>query len=228
MNLQKLFEAQAELDAFIEQQHPTQDGENRLEKKVLALLVELGECANEFRGFKFWSNNQEPKTGEEHRCIQCKGDGLVPDFIKFKNNNGNKFKFCPRCGGSGVVKTANPLLEEYVDCLHFILSIGNEKVPYFKNRAPIHLELPFGRKLEKTLYKDTTTQFVYLFNIIGVFADTLMENEVTLMSEAFDEYVEVFKAFLGLGELLGFTEEQIEEAYWKKYEINKQRQRDGY
>lgn len=33
MNLQKLFEAQAELDAYIEQQHPTQPGENRLEKK---------------------------------------------------------------------------------------------------------------------------------------------------------------------------------------------------
>lgn len=232
MNLQKLFEAQAELDAFIEQQHPTLPGENRLEKKVLALLVELGECCNEWRGFKFWSNDQEPKTGEEHRCIQCKGDGLVPDFIKFKNNNGNKFKFCPRCGGSGAVsgavKSKNPLLEEYVDVLHFILSIGNEKVPYFKNQAPIHLELPFGRELEKTLYKDTTTQFVYLFNIIGVFADTLMENEVTLMSEAFDEYAEVLKAFLGLGELLDFTEEQIEEAYWKKYEINKQRQRDGY
>ena len=34
MNLQKLFTAQAELDAYIEQQHPTQEGENRLEKKA--------------------------------------------------------------------------------------------------------------------------------------------------------------------------------------------------
>lgn len=225
MNLQKLFEAQAELDAFIEQQHPTQEGENRLEKKILALLVELSECAQESRCFKFWSNDQKPREKVEYLCVQCEGSGLVSEYY---NLEPEEYEKCIDCNGTGKIGESNPLLEEYVDCLHFILSIGNEKVPYFKNQAPIHLELPFGRELEKTLYKDTTTQFVYLFNIIGVFADTLMENEVTLMSEAFDEYVEVFKAFLGLGELLGFTEEQIEEAYWKKYEINKQRQRDGY
>lgn len=226
MNLQKLFEAQAELDAFIEQQHPTLPGENRLEKKILALLVELSECAQESRCFKFWSNRQTPNELEwiNEDCKSCKGTGVDVEGVAL----GNPYP-CIECQGESFVAYAkSPLLEEYVDVLHFILSIGNEKVPYFKNQAPIHLELPFGRELEKTLYKDTTTQFVYLFNIIGVFADTLMENEVTLMSEAFDEYVEVFKAFLGLGELLGFTEEQIEEAYWKKYEINKQRQRDGY
>lgn len=39
MNLQKLFEAQAVLDADIEKHHPVQDGEDRLSKKILALLV---------------------------------------------------------------------------------------------------------------------------------------------------------------------------------------------
>lgn len=207
MNLQKLFEAQAELDAYIEQQHPTQDSENRLEKKVLALLVELGECANEWRGFKFWSNDQEPKTGEEHRCIQCKGDGLVPDFIKFKNNNGNKFKFCPRCDGSGVVKTANPLLEEYVDVLHFILSIGNDlrmqEIEYYDDDYDV---------------KTIETRFINVFLYV--------QGVVTKESGLY--YKNLLGAFIDLGDSLGFTEEQIEEAYWKKYEINKQRQRDGY
>ncbi|MEK4091705.1 dUTP diphosphatase [Viridibacillus sp. FSL H8-0110] len=48
MNLTKLFEAQRELDLYIDQQHPVQPGEDRLSKKILALLVELGECANEW------------------------------------------------------------------------------------------------------------------------------------------------------------------------------------
>lgn len=212
MNLQKLFEAQAELDAFIEQQHPTQPGENRLEKKVLALLVELGECANEWRGFKFWSNNQEPKTGEEHRCIQCKGDGLVPDFIKFKNNNGNKFKFCPRCGGSGVVKTANPLLEEYVDVLHFILSIGND------------LQFDYKEFLKRQFAMDEDVN--RLFIDVTISTGKIIHHYGTNFARYF--LYATLHYFLKIGRKLGFTEEQIEEAYWKKYEINKQRQRDGY
>jgi len=40
MNLQKLFEMQEKLDADITAHHPVQEGENRLEKKVLALLVD--------------------------------------------------------------------------------------------------------------------------------------------------------------------------------------------
>jgi dimeric dUTPase (all-alpha-NTP-PPase superfamily) len=40
----------------IEKNHPRQPKENRFSKKILALLVELGECANEERCFKFWSN----------------------------------------------------------------------------------------------------------------------------------------------------------------------------
>ena len=222
MNLNKLFEMQAQLDADITAHHPVQEGENRLEKKVLALLVELGECAQEWRGFKFWSNDQEPRVTET--CRACDGKGYKQRF-NLSADERIKVK-CSKCDGTGSM--GNPLLEEYVDCLHFILSIGNEKVPYLEHQAPIHLELPFGSELEKTLYKDATTQFVYLFNIISVFADTLMENEVTLMSEAFDEYTEVFKAFLGLGELLGFTDGQIEQAYYDKNKVNFERQEQGY
>lgn len=58
MNLQNLFELQKQLDEHIYEDHPVQDGEDRLAKKILALQVELGELANEWRGFKFWSNNR--------------------------------------------------------------------------------------------------------------------------------------------------------------------------
>src|SRR5690606_12300132 len=93
MNLSKLFEMQAKLDAHIEREHPRKENEDRLAKKVLALQVELGELCNCWRGFKYWSNDQEPGT------------------VKYIENRKHR---------------QNPLLEEYVDCLHFLLSIGLE------------------------------------------------------------------------------------------------------
>lgn len=45
---------QAGLDQHIEMKHGLQS-ENVVDRKILALLVELGELANETRCFKFWS-----------------------------------------------------------------------------------------------------------------------------------------------------------------------------
>nr|QRZ17780.1 dUTP diphosphatase [Virgibacillus sp. AGTR] len=56
MNLNKLFPIQKELDTRIEREKGL-EGQNLLDKKILALQVELGELANEWRGFKFWSKD---------------------------------------------------------------------------------------------------------------------------------------------------------------------------
>lgn len=209
MNLQKLFEAQAELDAFIEQQHPTLPGENRLEKKVLALLVELGECANEWRGFKFWSNDQESNTfvpNPKDVCLKCSGTGMLDEEKEFIER-----RFCDDCDGCGN-HYHNALLEEFVDCLHFILSIGND----------LHFDYEEFLKRQAAMAGDINLLF------IDVMAST---TEIILHYRTdFARYslYATLRRFLKIGRKLGFTEEQIEEAYWKKYEINKQRQRDGY
>lgn len=213
MNLQKLFEAQAELDAYIEQQHPTQPNENRLEKKVLALLVELGECANEFRGFKFWSNDQEPKTFEPNPkdvCSNCKGEGMLDKEKEFIER-----RFCKECDGCGN-HYYNPLLEEYVDCIHFGLSIGNDVFGELSDEN-IKEILEDSRKTDEA--SSVTTTFIILNSCATVLAEYEFE---------YVDYRNFMTILLNLGLLLGFTEEQIEEAYWKKYEINKQRQCDGY
>lgn len=57
MNLKKLFETQKVLRDRINYTDP-----DRFDKLVLALLVEVGECANEWRGFKFWSKDQKPRN----------------------------------------------------------------------------------------------------------------------------------------------------------------------
>lgn len=175
INLTELFEVQRKLDAEIEKKHPTAPGEDRLAKRILALQVELGECANEWRGFKFWSMNQEPKTKAETYF------------------------------GTGIYH--NPLLEEYVDCLHFILSIGLEDAGscvWDWEYVPL-----------VSWDKNITRQFIDLNASISAFnrGNSL---EMTI------------RLFIGLGELLGFTWEQITDAYMSKNKTNWERQANGY
>src|SRR5690554_5668076 len=121
MRLKKLFDIQRKLDERIVEKHGLQ-GEDLLDKKILALQVELGELANEWRVFKFWSDDQEPRTTS--KCRKCLGEGK--GYFFGRRWTGNK-ETCITCGGTGINENENPLLEEYVDCLHFILSIGLER-----------------------------------------------------------------------------------------------------
>jgi dimeric dUTPase (all-alpha-NTP-PPase superfamily) len=195
MELTKLFDMQRKLDDHIMDEHPELKGQNNLDWKILALLVELGECANEWRGFKKWSKDQEPRT--EVKCIICNGDGYVQD---------SPFSVgpCFECLGTGKVE-GNPLLEEYVDCLHFTLSIG--------------LEMNVKKIKVLSLKKESiTVQFINLFNAATIFKINYSETA----------YLMFLSAFIGLGELLGFTWEQIEEAYFSKNAVNHARQESGY
>ncbi|KAA5569824.1 hypothetical protein F3G50_31370, partial [Pseudomonas aeruginosa] len=72
------------------------EGQDLLPRKTVALICELYECINEARFFKFWSEDRRPNTNES----------------KLTSN------------GKAVVY--NPLLEEYVDTIHFTLSIAND------------------------------------------------------------------------------------------------------
>ncbi|WP_160141567.1 dUTP diphosphatase [Salicibibacter halophilus] len=62
MDLQKLLETQRELDESIIEKHNLQ-GMDRLPFLFQALIVELGEVQNDWRGFKFWSNDPNPREG---------------------------------------------------------------------------------------------------------------------------------------------------------------------
>jgi len=54
LDIAQLFTKQAELDAHIQANHGL-DYPSTRRRRILALLVELGELANETRAFKFWS-----------------------------------------------------------------------------------------------------------------------------------------------------------------------------
>jgi dimeric dUTPase (all-alpha-NTP-PPase superfamily) len=161
MNWEKLFRMQDELDQRIRKEHQLESA-YLVDEKILALLVEIGELANETRCFKYWSNK-----------------GASPQDV---------------------------ILEEYVDGLHFIISIG------------IELGFSYEKKWDKTEPKSLTEQFIKVYNQISDFAKDCSR----------DQYELLVDHFLSLGYALGFTGEDIEKAYENKNEINHVRQEEGY
>lgn len=187
MNIAKLFETQQVLRDRI-----GYEGPDRLEKLILALLVEVGECANEWRGFKFWSKDQQPRT-VERVAADWDEDG-TPNEWSVKPNK-------------------NPLLEEYVDGLHFLLEIG--------------LELNCTNMLQSIMESETIEcQFNDVFNGVCYLRVAIQGDwEEVEKQEAFEA---LWADFWGLGIMLGFTWEQIEQAYYDKNQVNHERQDSGY
>jgi len=214
MNLTKLFDMQRVLDQRIMDKHPELKGQDNLEWKVLALQVELGECANEHRGFKKWSNDQEPRTEAEIKCSLCDGTGDLNYQMVQEDAEGNgdhEYIDCEDCDCSGVSGVRNPLLEEYVDCLHFVLTIG--------------IELGFTDiEIWSIQEESNTSQFLKCFEASNsLYLVYRVDGQVTK-----EIYENLFGTFVELGEILGFTWEQIEQAYFEKNEINHKRQEQGY
>lgn len=186
MKLTKLFEAQQILENRIISEHPELRDQDNIPWKLLALQTELGECANEWRGFKRWSHDQEPR-------IHVRKRGLITRAVEYHN----------------------PLLEEYVDGLHLVLSIGLE----LTDEWVIDEDYAVYRFIKSTWNKVTTIeQFQVVYREIADFS-----REYDVMT-----YIELVSQFLGLGEMLGFTWNQIELAYISKNEVNLRRQENGY
>lgn len=188
MNLKRLFQIQEELDNAIVEKKGLQ-GRNLLSERILALQVELGECANEWRGFKFWSEDKEPRTKiAKPFANDMRGDGYIYQ---------------------------NPLLEEYVDCLHFFLSIG------------ISIGHTDFEAWEYSNTKNETKQFLAVFGQIDNIR-MIFEDKDNVEPDDCVVYEAAFAHFLALGKMLGFTWGEIEQAYLQKNEINHKRQETGY
>lgn len=178
LNLAKLFEMQKILRDRI-----GYEGEDRFEKLILALLVELGECANEWRGFKFWSKDQTPRTRK------ARGPYMDLEDAEFYN----------------------PLLEEYVDGLHFVLELGLE---YGLNDF----------KYAVLTCDSVEKQFIYLYRV----ATDVFASSNGIIHHALYYYRNLIQLYFGLGEMLGFIWEEVEQAYMDKNKENYARQDRGY
>lgn len=199
LTLQEMYEMQKQLDARIIREKGL-EGQDLLPNTVLALQVEIAELANEWRGFKHWSNDREPRTRVKD-CLGCSG---------CKSSEG-----CEICGG------ANPLLEEYVDCLHFFLSIARQ------------LDLPADDLYipDDTIEGETTVLFTELLHNVGMIMghEFLYEWPEDFKKQQRNFFRGALAVFYSLGEQrLGFTFEQIADAYAAKNAVNHERQSNGY
>lgn len=101
----------------------------------------------------------------------------------------------------------NKTIEEACDCLHFILSLAND----------MEIELKYIEAMK--IAKDVN--LLYRFIKATLWKDLYLDDE----SESINK---IFSLLIGLIKELGFTYEDLIKEYDRKYEINIQRQKEGY
>ncbi|NNU83251.1 dUTPase [Geobacillus sp. BMUD] len=114
-----------------------------------------------------------------------------------------------RCFKFWSVKPPAPMervLEEYVDGLHFLLSLGLECGFFYEKR-----EIPSVERLP-------VEQFLAVFRHADRFGET----------KAPEDYDALFTEYWRLGVTLGFSSEAVAAAYRRKNEVNHQRQNERY
>ena len=102
------------------------------------------------------------------------------------------------------------ILAEYVDGIHFILSLGNEQdfIP----------EVPSGVLICNK--EDVTEQFTFIIRrYISEF-----QHDIDMRQHSKRCLLNIYI----LGELLGFSAADVEKAYVSKNEVNYERQKQGY
>ncbi|NLI94914.1 MAG: dUTPase [Erysipelotrichaceae bacterium] len=98
------------------------------------------------------------------------------------------------------------LLDEYADGLHFLLSLG----------------LATGVVVEEITYTATTSDLTTAFlTVYSVFNSFVANNDRK-------QYIALLRAFFALGSSLGFSEEEVKDAYLKKLRTNYRRQANNY
>lgn len=197
MNLEKLFQMQSKLRERINYTES-----DRFDKLVLGTIVEVSEAAQQWRIFKYWSQDQEPRRViETGVCVYCAGTGN-----QSYGDDEAEYEDCHMCNGEGV-EFKHPLLEEYADGLHLILELGLE----------INFDhINFVQELEPG--ENVLELFIEVSECITTFARSKHPSHYRILLET----------YLLLGRELGYSENEIEEAYYKKNKINHIRQDNGY
>ncbi|RBW71520.1 dUTP diphosphatase [Bacillus taeanensis] len=114
-----------------------------------------------------------------------------------------------RCFKFWSLKSSSPrevILEEYVDGVHFILSLG--------------LSYGYEQIKPETIQKEGSLvqQFQTVYDTISALRKYPTK----------ETYLNLFNEYLTLGNLLGFNEREIQEAYEEKNKVNHTRQDTGY
>ncbi|MFP7171935.1 dUTP diphosphatase [Terribacillus halophilus] len=214
INFIKLAPMQDQLDAHIRKKQGL-EGQDLLLNTIFALQVEVAELANEVRFFKHWSKDQEPRTAQYYfKDAYGRWDPVSEKYWRMtygdpedKDLEGERWK------------VRNPVLVEYVDCLHFLLSIGNQaQVDWSeitaKNNSGMDMQECFG-------YLMILISNMWTYKKHPIFDPDIDMHIRHCLSDA-------VSILWQIAQLLNFTAEDIEAAYLAKHEVNYERQAKGY
>lgn len=210
MNWNKLQEMQLALDNAILQAKPEMSAEERFNKTLVALSVEVSEVANCAEHFKFWKDNKgkvdEKRFEEKVSYSQAKGGNYSTGFYYDKLND---MKLATWHEAHKLT-----LVEECSDALHFILSLANQ----------------MGYKIDSHYNELEETESGESIFLNLVFRISLLQR---YDSDGFGESDEVttqviINNYFQYIEKLGITTQELEQAYYEKNKVNYERLREGY
>ena len=137
-----------------------------------------------------------------HDVFLEKGLALLAELAELANET-RCFKFWSEKGPS----EKEVILEEYVDSIHFLLSLGIEmNFNTLENWPKSHKE------------ESLTLLFLHTQSSINQF----------LLEPTMNQYMDIWSWYGALAEKLGFIHEDVVQAYNAKNEKNYERQRSGY
>ena len=193
MNFKKLQAMQAKLDEAILADKAPMTAEERFNKTLVALSVEIAEVANCAEHFKFWKD----------------GKGKIDEykFLRYWNLRGTEIigyidKKIKKHSPTGMVSFEQAhrltLVEECSDVLHFILSLANQ-VDFEINGIGTHFEISEDTdSLEKN--------FLFLNYMIGPAEFKHFHSDLEMIIDVFFIYINQ----------LGISEQELEQAYYDK------------
>ena len=205
MNFKKLQAMQEKLDEAILKEKSPMTAEERFNKTLVALSVEIAEVANTVEHFKFWKDN--------------KGKVDEYKFLRYWNPRGTEIigyidtkikKHAPTGMVSFEQAHRLTLIEECSDALHFILSLANQS-----NYAITEIGKRFHVQGDTDIMEKN-----YLFlsgAIVGV--------EYLPFDFELERIIDTFFIYV---RQLGITDEELEQVYYDKNKVNYERLENGY
>ena len=194
MNFKKLQAMQAKLDDAILADKAPMTAEERFNKTLVALSVEIAEVANTVEHFKFWKDNKGKIDRGRFSVIHIFQEEELVDVEYMEDSTGIQYH--------AWEAHRLTLIEEFSDCLHFLLSLANQ----CEDEIDVNLNWIAGEESSKEYY--------YITLQTALFEDSGVDG--------------IMATFLNYVKSLGIKSEQLEQAYYDKNKINYERLENGY
>ena len=202
MNFKKLQAMQAKLDEAILADKAPMTAEERFNKTLVALSVEIAEVANTVEHFKFWKDNKGKIDRGRFSVIHIFHEEELVEVEYIEDSTGIQY--------TDWEAYKLTLVEECSDALHFILSLANQ-VDFEINGIGTHFKIADDvDSLEKN--------FLFLNYLMGLAIFEHFRSDLEMIIDVFFIYINQ----------LGISEQELEQAYYDKNKINYERLENGY